>query len=440
MSTGRSGWLSTWKRRSKNLRTSIDNTYDISIDWVTDLVITFLALLVFTLAVIRIGQNGQLGVDFEQLLLGIGAIAAAFFVFVKSRQLRLSNRQRDYKDLIERERTALEGYSDITKNAEIDTASTDESTSFEALREETILHLKVAEVELEEAKRAVCRRDYVSFFRSFYGANSKRVYAYTVMDWMESGPKATRTRNLALWVLQASSRLPNPDKTEITNYLTEEKGDKRREREADDDPDPHALYRAIMTLQGHDVKNLEQLITVRRYMRLTIPLLLFTTLGLIAALGSGGILDAAASDATTGSALVLEWWFAPFIGGVGVLGALFFMAVSAQDAMHSVTSATSIPDPTILREAFAIRVLVGAVSALLVVTFVVSDASSAIFTTSFRSNELAMLLLAFLAGYSERFVGEALKKTERKIIGPDELPEPEEAMQGADTSDERVWK
>lgn len=306
-----------------------------------------------------------------------------------------------------------------------------------------------AQSRLTDAVDAVHQEDYVSFLANFYWANRQKVHVYDLLDrhttteecepasvdtdadtetsrtarfrgmidcpsrsLTPSPPPATetglddatepapddmpRTRALTTWVRTTSASLPKAQQTQVAAHLP-------TDADATLLPTPQALDRAVMVIQERDIQQMDKLMTIRWFLRVV-------TAGFIPILLGIGLV------ATQVPVLTEIMVFNTLIGLTGVLGALFWMVFPMNERFFSVTSDAygSIPDPSFIGEAVVLRMIVGGISALVLVGIILSPIDDGIFAIG-SDDQTALLVVAFLAGFSEHLVKRSLEGAEERL-------------------------
>ncbi|WP_306056562.1 hypothetical protein [Natronococcus wangiae] len=364
---------------------------------------------------------------------------------------RLNKKQCFYLDLVDREREELCKYNELlTGDDEGDDQGDESNSQFEdGLKSAEVKNrIDVAMSQLDQAKSAVRREQYVVFLSAYYWANAQRVFVYELLDeassdrephrldwsleigldWVTDQPirkdgtigvpaddfAGKRLYNLTKWIWVSKQSLPAYKQDEIDSYILDDDGELKRTAT------PQELYRAVLVIQGWDIQRISDLMNLRRFLRWLIPLV-FGVLIFLPILGWGVVeanvpADLIVGETTSGADSVLfEPWYVTLVVVFGVLGSLFSMALSVKDATYPMSSYRLIPDPTVMREAIVVRLLVGGIAALVLFALLQSGIGAAVFDESLRDNALTILIVAFLAGYSERLVQRSLDNAEQMI-------------------------
>ncbi len=397
---------------------------------VTGVIIGVIGLLV------AITYDSIIGVSLSVVLLALSIVGVVL--------CRLNRKQQYYLDLIGREYEELKSYDEILFKNGVENKLDDH---WATRRQETKTRIETAREQLEEAVYAVYREDYVSFLSAYYWANSQKIFIFELLDAADHGshdhhldwtlelelPKLpgqqvrehgtievpatdigeTRLWNLQKWILSVKKSLPDAQREEVDQYLLTSNG------EIKESPTGQELYRALQVIQAWDIQRLSELMNIRRFLRLLIPFVFAVLLAALLVLGGTvngeQLTTPLTSENAAADPAVMEFRFVVLIAITGLLGALFSMAVSVENTSYTVTSYRSIPDPTVMREAMITRFLIGGISALVLFTIVQSSIGTALFSEDIQANRMALLIVAFLGGYSERLVQRSLENAEGMI-------------------------
>lgn len=285
-------------------------------------------------------------------------------------------------------------------------------------RMEAITSIEIALRRLEKAEQAVYRGDFTTFLSEYYFSNRTKIDIYYLLDFVESyyskefsesyKDESSRIESLARWVLYVSRKFPegDSDRDQIEEYLLENPSLKSN-------LSPYAVHRAVTIIQGRDLTNVANLTDIRDFIRKVIPSLIIVIPLYIWGL-TNGVLGVALDGENP---IVTSWWFVILIAVTGIFGALFLMGVLARDSTQNLTSYPSVPDPTVMKEMIVLRVLIGASAALVLYTLLMSSFGAEFLTDTIRMNKPALLVIAFVAGFSERLVPSALEQIESKFGG-----------------------
>jgi hypothetical protein len=370
-------------------------------------------------------------------ILGILALGIVVISGIGVYFLRLSKKQHYYLNLISHEKSELEGYQKLLSDDDFRSKVGDRSIDLD----ETISKIEVAQTQLDRAERAVYREGYVAFLSSFYRANILRIFIYDLLDatrpqnepqyvdWaldigqeklpdchiheegtveVSSGEETeTRLENLSKWLWSTSRLLPEPERSEVEEYLL---GPDNRPKQS---PSSQALYRAGGVVHAWDIQRLSGLMSLKRALRILVPVLA----GLLTVVVAAEIFTTRVDQVIDGP---IGSWFVLAVVFAGFLGSMFSMALFMRDTSSEITSYRSIPDPSILRETVATSLLIGGTSALVLYILLLSNIGAVVFTEDVRTDPLAILLIAFLAGYSERLVQRSLDKAEEMVEQTDD--------------------
>lgn len=317
---------------------------------------------------------------------------------------------------------------------------TDESGRGVAYRAYVCLQLKTAQKLLKTAARANARGDYASTLRLYYRANRLEVFVYPFLDAdqtvehalpatleraadereppfegppgraeTEAGEEARRrlgesqAHNTGKYVRSvARRRLPKREREHVESYLPDE-----------DDPDAVPgtleLYNAARVIHEWNVEQFRRMENVRRFLESTTTLLTVGLFGFaFVALMSvvfGDLSPAILPESVT-------WRFLLLIPVVGAIGALFSSLFPITTQFYTEKTDPKVPQPEIARVAIVARVLVGAVSAVLLYLIVMSGLLEGVLAVDVTGAPVALLVVAFLGGFSERVLQGSLEKLE----------------------------
>jgi hypothetical protein len=331
------------------------------------------------------------------------------FVVVLVVSCRLTSLQQRFLDNIAHEETELDAYALTLEQLR----NREDTKSNVVLIEQTLRHVKGALKELEEAKAATYRRDNVSVLESLYSASRQEVWVYRILEREydeEAKRHETRTVNLARRILSAADELPARKRQLVREYLTTESDGTLNE-----DVTTAELYSAVRVVQEWNVEVYESAQEVKQYLQLAI----IFAVAILFTLYSASVITAFFLPVpSTGLVSSAAQQFAPSIDQVslflavsllGALGATFSILVKfSSDSYQVETADPDIPNPSYLVEAVTVRVLIGVVSALVLVVLFQSEIGFQVFKADIRDNPLMPLLLAFVGGFFERLAKERL--------------------------------
>lgn len=303
----------------------------------------------------------------------------------------------------------------------------------------------VAWSRLEEAERAVNRNNVASFYKSYYYADRQEIRFESFLDppktdeetisWaltvskddekiddhsskvVVESPRPPTGRYLtstSAYVSNFADQFLTGGTAEMVRRTLAETGDTGDVSEID-------LYTAVKSIQDWNVKQIQKQQKAKRYlssMALVLGGVLVAAIFLtsyafvedLVAIEAFENLSEESRSSFSRSALVM-WLLAT----VGVLGAAFSILFPVEEKFYKVTADPRIPESGIAYEATAARLMVGSLSALLLVGIVLSPLGEGVVNTQLFDDGLAVLLVAFLGGFSERFVTSSLANLERNL-------------------------
>jgi hypothetical protein len=305
--------------------------------------------------------------------------------------------------------------------------------------------VSVACDELEAAERAIDRNNIPAFYRSYYFANRQQIY----FDWFletqgyrnaDGGSSlswdltiregdtdiatdhgatehpADYLQSLSSYIRQIADRvLPEDRADEIRAMLSGRMNAVTGTRNASP-VSAATLYYAVRTIHDWNVEQVRKTERAERYLRRIVSalfaLLVLFLVSIPVALDRA-LLGSVANGVPDGWSALLLMWLTVLIGAGG---AAFSIALPLSQSFHSITSDPDIPHPTIASEALFLRVLVGAVSALILVAIFLSPLARDVFVAEVL-NGWTIGLVAFLSGFSERLVTDSLEKLETNLAG-----------------------
>jgi hypothetical protein len=418
-------------------------------EWVrTPRFVVGVALVVLGVLVAGIGAldpDGTLWALAAGQVVLVGAVAAGVGVLVAASGYRLTGSQVKYLDQAARERAEIRDYLGL-----LDEIAVEEPESTWEVRS----RLERAVRSLEKARLAAYRREYANFLSLYYEASRQEILLYDLLDrraegWtfgLEVDPPpegessgSSRLRNLARRIRSyAAESLPEPRQELVEAYLG---------GSDDRPPAPLDLYYAVRVLHEWNVSRYERAIQIRRFLRGGILVLLVVLVGLTAVLGVGFVDSAGGDGGSDGSSGFLEAVNATstnatsvpagsvllndaFLGLVvltGALGALFSMVYRSFGSFYSLTTDPSVPEPVFMLEALLARTLFGGVSALFLFLVARTEFAGVVFEADLLQNPLALLVLSFVAGFSEQLVDEAAGKIAENVGAPEDGSEGDES-------------
>ena len=367
--------------------------------------------------------------------LAIGIIGVYFF--------QPSDTQLSYLELLESEITELKKYKEILEEYDkIDQMGSNSEVDVK----ETQSRIDAGIEQLEQARYAVHREDFVSFLSAYYRVHALRIFIYGHLDsidasngsrrvdWSfdldlqelpdrhvreegtievpQSDESKTRLWNLTRWLWSTSRSLPPAKRTEIDKYLLD--SDKKLKQSQS----PETLHGALSVVYEWDLQRLSAYMTIKRCLRLFVPTL---TVLLIVSIAILIFTETPLSALTLNTApdaspdVIDSPWFMVPIVLAGILGSIFSRALFMHDPSSDIITDPSLPDPRILRETLLMGMLIGGISAFVVYVLLLSSIGSIIFAETIRQDPLSVLFVAFLSGYSESFVRRALERAEAQI-------------------------
>ncbi|MEF8843046.1 MAG: hypothetical protein V5A62_15720 [Haloarculaceae archaeon] len=392
-----------------------------------------------------LGPGGMLPNLSSGPVLFVGVVVIVLGAVVALSGYRLTARQRGHLDQADLEALEIEDYLTLLEDAALE-----EPESTWEIRS----RLERARTELERARAAAYRRDYANFLSLYYDASRQEILLYGLLDHRAEGwtfglgidarseggeeSESTRLLNLGRRIRSyAAESLPEQRRQLVREYLGESD---------DRPPAPLNLYYAVRVLHEWNVGRYERAVQVRRFLQGGILVLVVVLVGLAAVLGLGfvgsggsagsgngsGFLEAVnatsngATSVPAGSVLLND----AFLGLVvltGALGALFSMVYRSFGEFYSLTTDPSVPEPVFMMEALIARTLFGGVSALFLFLVARTEFAGAVFATGLLTNPLALLVVSFVAGFSERLVDETVDRIAEDVGAPEEADDPDES-------------
>jgi hypothetical protein len=366
----------------------------------------------------------------QVLLVGVVVIVLGAVVALSG--YRLTARQRGHLDQADLEALEIEDYLTLLEDAALE-----EPESTWEIRS----RLERARTKLERAREAAYRRDYANFLSLYYEASRQEILLYGLLDhraegWTfglgidarseGEGSGSARLLNLGRRIRSyAEESLPEQRQRLVREYLGESD---------DRPPTPLNLYYAVRVLHEWNVSRYERAVQVRRFLQGGILVLVVVLVGLAAILGlgfvgSGGGADgfletvnATGTGATSvpADSVLLDDAFLGLVVLTGALGALFSMVYRSFGEFYSLTTDPSVPEPVFMMEALLARTLFGGVSALFLFLVARTEFAGAVFAAGFLTNPLALLVVSFVAGFSEQLVDETVDRIAEDVGAPRE--------------------
>ena len=437
------------------------------------------ALVVLGVLVAGLGTPGSAGppsglTGNDRLLIGV--VTVALGVGVALSRYRLTARQQQYLDQVQREQLEIRDYLTFLDEIEPErtadehegpeAATTGDPAPGEEQAEAGVAdsstdsglpplwelrqRLELADRNLEEAKDAIYRRDYANYLSLYYPASREEILLYDLLDEHATGwafglgtggtseedvtaspdPEPHRRRNLSERIRSFAGGLPESQQKLVRRYLGG----------PDTLPTPWQLYYAVRVLHDWNVGQYKRALQIKRVLRAGIVTLVVVLAGLAVVLPLAfptGLLEpfgdtvAIANGTTTngtngttesvlGSGVVTNDVFLALVVLAGAFGAVFSMFLRSSGGSYRFTTDPTVSDPEYMLEAFVVRVLFGGVSALVLFFIARTDLAAVVFTGSILDSPLALLLLGFVAGFSETLVQNSLKKVEGELAVSDE--------------------
>lgn len=225
-------------------------------------------------------------------------------------------------------------------------------------------------------------------------------------------PSETRGYNLAKRILSLSREsLPSNQRSLVESYLTEEEGVVKT-------PTTRELYSAVRVVHDYNVEQVRKVTEMKEFLQRANGLLTALLFGFAFVYAAGSLGDVTpllgvGSDLPTGSRLT-SGWFLLLVALTGALGALFSSLFPVTERFYSQTTDPKIPAPGLMAQATLARILVGAVSGLLLYVFVLSGMADEVFADDLWTKSTSLLVVAFLGGFSERILQRSLEKLESR--------------------------
>lgn len=436
-----------------------------------------IALVVLGVLVAGLGTSGSAGPTWDltgnQVLL-IGVVAVALGVVVALSGYRLTARQQQYLDQVQREQLEIRDYLTFLDQIEPDrtadehevpdATTTEDPVPGEEQADERIAdssaesglpplwelrqRLRLADRNLEKAKDAIYRRNYANYLSLYYPASREEILLYDLLDEHATGwafglgsdetagadvtgspdPEPHRRRNLSERIRSFAEGLPENQQKLVRGYLGG----------PDTLPTPWRLYYAVRVLHDWNVGQYKRALQIKRVLRAGIITLIVVLVGLAVVLPMAfpaGLLEPFGDTMATangtngtngtngsvpGAGIVTNDVFLALVVLAGAFGAVFSMFLRSSGGSYRFTTDPTVSDPEYMLEAFVVRVLFGGVSALVLFFIARTDLAAVVFTQSILDSPLALLLLGFVAGFSETLVQSSLKKVEGELAVSDE--------------------
>lgn len=287
------------------------------------------------------------------------------------------------------------------------------------------------QTQLHRARLAVSNEEYPEALASYYRAERAWLEYLPEFSPGEKFERELHNRAKSIVTLSRQS-VPLSDRTAITQHLTDETGAVREDIETSD------LISAMEAFHTYTVKRYETAESVRAYLRLGILGLFAAIVGFLAFLdpplmvatlrevvdSSTGVdsftlfLTAAELPVPTLQSPVasVDYLELVFVIAIGLGGAGFSMLYQAYKNPNEIqTPDPRFPSPSFGIEGTASRFLVGAVSALLLYSILMSSVTEGVLDLGLREDRWAIALLAFTAGYSERILDRTLSRLEERF-------------------------
>ena len=423
---------------------------------------SLVVLGVLVVGLVALGRGATPSGTTGDQVIFVGVVAVMLGAALALSGYRLGARQQQYLDQAERIDREIRDYLELLEDVALE-----EPESTWEIRS----RLERARTNLERARRAARRREYANFLSLYYEASRQEILLYGLLDYRADGwtfgldihPRPEGDRG------SASARLLNLGRR-IRSYAAEALPEQRRELvetylgESDDPPTPLGLFYAVRVLHEWNVSRYERATQVRQFLRGGILVLVAVLVGLAAVLGvgfvdvagengsgidgngsdvsgnesdvdgssngvngrgSGGFLAAvnATSDppvAVPADSVLLNDAFLGLVVLTGALGALFSMVYRSFGEFYSLTTDPSVPEPVFMTEALLARTLFGGVSALFLFLVARTEFAGVVFAADLLKNPLALLVLSFVAGFSERLVDETVDKLTEELDDSEE--------------------
>jgi hypothetical protein len=428
-------------------------------------------LVVLGVFVAGLGTPGSAGGPWDltgnQVLL-IGVVAVTLGVVVALSGYRLTARQQQYLDQVQREQLEIRDYLRFLDEIEPertadehevpDATTTEDPVPGEEQADERFAdssaeadlpplwelrqRLRLADRGLEEAKDAIYRRDYANYLSLYYPASREEILLYDLLDehaieWAfgldsdetagedvtaSPDPEPHRRRNLSERIRSFAEGLPESQQELVRRYLGG----------PDTLPTPWRLYYAVRVLHDWNVGQYKRALQIKRVLRAGIVTQIVVLVGLAVVLPLAfpeGLLEPfgdtmATANGTSGSVpgagIVTNDVFLALVVLAGAFGAIFSMFLRSSEGSYRFTTDPTVSDPEYMLEAFVVRVLFGGVSALVLFFIARTELAAVVFTQSILDSPLALLLLGFVAGFSETLVQNSLKKVEGELAVSEE--------------------
>lgn len=301
--------------------------------------------------------------------------------------------------------------------------------------------LDVALDRLDQAEGAVVRGDYAAFLDLYYAANRQQVLLYqfldtgttdrrtfdlgAVLDVTVDGvpglhverradfdahgaipPGETHAYNLARRIRSvAAGTLPPAERALVDDYLTEGGSVKPR-------PAARELYNAVRVLHEWNVGQFRQRMYVNRFLKHANRFLTLVLVGFVAAL-------ALAVTQGLGTALLPEGVdvspvYLLLVPAAGAIGALFSSLFPVTERFYDETTDPEIPAPETMEQVMRARLLVGAISGVLLYLLATSGIVDPVINPELLADPAALLFVAFLGGFSERVLARSIERVEER--------------------------
>lgn len=393
---------------------------------------SLVVLGVLVVGLVALGRGATPSGTTGDQVIFVGVVAVMLGAALALSGYRLGARQQQYLDQAERIDREIRDYLELLEDVALE-----EPESTWEIRS----RLERARTNLERARRAARRREYANFLSLYYEASRQEILLYGLLDYRADGwtfgldihPRPEGDRG------SASARLLNLGRR-IRSYAAEALPEQRRELvetylgESDDPPTPLGLFYAVRVLHEWNVSRYERATQVRQFLRGGILVLVAVLVGLAAVLGvgfvgptgsGGGFLEAVnntstATTSVTDGSVLLNDAFLGLVVLTGALGALFSMVYRSFGEFYSLTTDPSVPEPVFMTEALLARTLFGGVSALFLFLVARTEFAGVVFAADLLKNPLALLVLSFVAGFSERLVDETVDKLTEELDDSEE--------------------
>jgi hypothetical protein len=380
------------------------------------------------------------GVDAAVPFLGLVTFLSGVFALSGS---RVSKRQRQYLSRADREAQELRSYLSFLDEVEDDTEwdrtglgggrSDAGSPSLRELRSRFELALE----NLEASREAVYRGNYATFLSLYYDASRQEILLYDLLDEFREGwtfgldpggeadagsPPATptarephRRRHLAERIRSfAEGTLPENQLALVRTYLGK----------SDTLPTPWQLYYAVRILHEWNVSQYEGVLGTKRFLRRLTVALLFVLVGLAAVViwafpGAGflGAVNATSSEGTSlpAGSIIIHDSFLVLVVLTGALGAVVSVTRDFDWKGFTNTTDPTVTEPTQMVEGFLARIVFGSVSALFLFVLARSELGAVLLAADLLQSPLALLLITFVAGFSENLILQLLSDIVNRI-------------------------